>query len=67
MIAVSGKRKQAEKEHENAHTADPVCEASPEQDAVLKRLHGGKNTGTGRCKSGHRLKQGVHRICDGSA
>ena len=67
MIAASGKRKQAEKEHENSHTADPVCKAPPEQDAVLKRFHGGKNTGTGRRKSGHSLKQGIHRICDGSA
>ena len=67
MVAVSGKRKQAEEEHENSHTSDPVCKAPPEQDAVLKRLHGGKNTGTGRRKSGHSLKQGIHRIRYGSA
>ncbi len=63
-MGTAGQGQQREQEHQNAHAADPVGEAAPEQDALGQVLHSGQDAGTGGGKAGHRLKQGIHRVGD---
>ena len=46
-------------EHENAHAADPVRQASPEEHAAVKRLNRRQNARAGRRKAGDHLE---HRV-----
>ena len=51
-------------EDQDAHPADPVREAAPEQHSLPQRLHGGQDAGPGRGEAGHCLKNGVHIVRD---
>ena len=59
--AVVGAGDDGEQKDEDAHTADPVCEAAPEQRGVGECLDIGQDAGTGRGKSGDRFKETVHQ------
>ena len=61
-VGAAGQRQQREQEHQNAHAADPVGEAAPEQDAPGQVLHGGQDAGTGGGEAGNGLKHGIHRV-----
>ena len=49
------------RKNKNAHTADPVGKAAPEQDTVAQRLNIGQNRGAGGRKARNHLKKGVHK------
>ena len=55
-VGAAGQRQQREQKHQNAHAADPVGKAAPEQNTVGQPLHGGQDAGTGGGKAGDRLK-----------
>ena len=61
MIA-SGKWKQRKQEYQYAHTADPVCKASPYTNTMRKNFDIREDAGTGCCKSGYGLKKCIYRI-----
>ena len=50
---------QGDGQDEHAHTAQPVHEGTPEQDALWQGLHGGENRGAGGSEAGDRLKETV--------
>ena len=61
-MGAAGQGQQGEQEHQNAHAADPVGEAAPEQDAPGQVLHSGQDAGTGGGEAGNGLKHGIHRV-----
>ena len=63
-VGAAGQGQQGEQEHQNAHAADPMGEAAPEQDAVGQALHTGQDAGTGGGKARNGLKHGVHGVRD---
>ena len=46
-------------EHQNAHAADPVRKAAPEQHALVELLHRGQDARAGGGKAGDHLEHGV--------
>ena len=54
-------------EYQNAHAANPVRKAAPEQYAARQMLNGGQNGGTGGGKSGNSFKECIDGIGDRSA
>ena len=58
----AGHGKNSQDENQDAHAADPVGKAAPEQDAVSERFHICQNAGAGGGETGDSLKKSVfHR------
>ena len=52
--------RERQQEHQNAHAAQPVAEAAPQQQAAAHGLHIRQDGRAGGGKAGHHLKHGVH-------
>ena len=61
-LDVSCGGKEGDQKDQNAHAADPVGKAAPENDAPRHDLHVGDDAGASGGKSGHSFEHGVHRI-----
>ena len=61
-VIASCKRKQAQDKDENAHSADPVSKASPEQNAVGQAFHIAEYAGSRGGKAGDCFKQSINGI-----
>ena len=55
-----------QQEHQNTHTAHPVAEAAPIEDALGQPLYGGENGSAGGGKAGDDFKQRINKPGNGT-
>jgi hypothetical protein len=58
------RRNQSQKEHQNAHAAQPVTEATPVEQTLGQCFHIGQNGSTGGGETGDDLEKGIDEIGD---
>ena len=64
-MAAAGQRHHGQQKDQNAHAADPVGEAAPEQNPHGQALHVGQDRSAGGGETRHRLKQGGDGVGNG--
>ena len=61
-VVAAGHGENSENEDDDAHSADPVRKAAPEQAGMAEGLDVRQDTGSGRRESGHRLKKRIGEV-----